>query len=219
MIKRISQVAKDPSRNHGFEAGFTLIELLMVLLIMIIVAGMGVPKFMNFIHAARLEGACSDLSGLFQQARIRAVQDDNYYTTYIITVGTTREAYVDLKKNGGTGPDTLDPLIQIANEVTPVAASGAPNTSSLKGLFLPSGSTLTVNDGEASTTPVIFSARGLPCTSESVTGGSICNSAGGATAFWLFFQDNVTLMWEAVTISPAGRIQRWRHAGATWTKF
>lgn len=219
MKKRINRLNEFSSGYRGSKAGFTLLELMLVALITILVAGFGVPKFLNFIHAARLEGACSDFSGLLQQARIRAVQDDNYYTTYIYKSGTTREAYVDLKKNGGTGPDTLDPLIQMAYEVTPVAASSAPDTSSLKALFLPSGSTLVVSDAESATTPVIFSSRGLPCTSESVTGGSICNSAGGATAFWLFFQDNVTLMWEAVTISPAGRIQRWRHAGTSWIKF
>jgi len=218
MNKRISQMGEYPSRKRKFKAGFTLIELMMVVLVAIVIAGVSVPKFLGFIYSARLHGAGSDFAGLLQQARIRAVQDDTYYSTYIITSGTVRKAYVDLKRNGGTGVDTLDPMITVNQEVTPVAASSAPDTSNLSGQFLPVGSTLTVNDGNASTTPIIFSPRGLPCASLSVTGGTICNSAGGATAFWVFFQDSHTKAYQAVSISPAGRIQNWTLQGTTWVK-
>lgn len=211
-------MGEDPSRNRKFKAGFTLIELMLVVLVVFVIAGVSVPKFLSFIYSARLHGAGSDFSGLLQQARIRAVQNDTYYSTYIITAGTIREVYVDLNRNGGTGVDTLDPMITINKEVTPVAASNAPDTSNLSGQFLPAGSTLTVNDGNSSTTPIIFSPRGLPCASMAVTGGTICNSAGGATAFWVFFQDSHTQAYQAVTISPAGRIQNWTLQGTTWVK-
>jgi prepilin-type N-terminal cleavage/methylation domain-containing protein len=218
MKKRISQMGEYPSRNRESQSGFTLIEMMLVVLIVVVLAGISVPKFANFLHNARLQGAASDLSGLLQQARIRAVQDDTYYSTYIITSGTIREAYVDLKSNGGTGEDTLDPVIAINKEVTLAAASGVPSTSNLKGQFLPVGSTLTVNDGNSSITPVIFSPRGLPCATMAVTGGTICNSAGGATPFWIFFQDSSTQQYQAVTISPAGRIQNWTLQGTVWVK-
>ncbi len=208
-----------PSRTRESKAGFTLVEISIVVIIVLIVGGIVVPKTISFIHGAKLQGAGSDLSGLLQQGRIRAVQDDAYYAAYIITSGSLQLAYIDLKANGGTGVDTLDPLISIPKEVVPVAASSAPGTSNLKGQFLPTGSTLTVNDGSSSTTPVTFGPRGLPCTKQAVTGGTICNSAGGATAFWVFFQDSYTQVWEAVTISPAGRIQRWRFDGSSWSKI
>jgi prepilin-type N-terminal cleavage/methylation domain-containing protein len=218
MKKQFSHMGEYSGRNREFKAGFTLLELMMVVLVVLVVAGVSVPKFLSFIYSARLHGAGSDFAGLLQQARIRAVQDDTYYSTYFITAGTIREAYVDLKRNGGTGVDTLDPMITVNKEVSPVAASSAPNTSNLSGQFLPAGSTLTVNDGNTSTTPIIFSPRGLPCASLSVTGGTICNSAGGATAFWVFFQDSHTQAYQAVTISPAGRVQIWTLQGATWVK-
>src|SRR5689334_10998122 len=116
MNKRLSQMDEDPSRDRKLRAGFTLLELMMVVLIVIIVAGVAVPKFLSFIYSARLHGAGSDFAGLLQQARIRAVQDDTYYSTYFITSGTIREAYVDLKRNGGTGVDTLDPMITVNKE-------------------------------------------------------------------------------------------------------
>lgn len=218
MKKRISQTDEYPIRAYGSKAGFTLVELLAVIVIFLIVAGTAVPVTLNFIHSARLRGAGGDLSSLFQAARIRAVQDDRFYRAYIIA-GPPQQAYVDLKGNGGTGVDIGDPLIAISSEVTPVAAASAPDTSNLKGQFLPTGSALPVKDGSLSGTPVIFSPRGLPCTTQSATGGTVCDSAGGATAFWVFFKDTSNGGWEAVTISPAGRIQKWQHGKTAWSKL
>jgi type II secretory pathway pseudopilin PulG len=209
-----------PSRNRDSQSGFSIVEMLIVALVILVVVGIAVPNFMSFIHSSKLQGAGSDFTGLLQQARMRAVQSDDYYATYFSLSGTLREAYVDITKNGGTGAVSGDPLIEIANEIIPTAATSAPDTSDLQGKFLPAGSTLTVNDGASSTSPIIFNSRGLPCTSISASGGTICSSSSTyATAYWVFFQDNVTRVWEGVTVSPAGRIQKWRHDGSSWTKM
>jgi prepilin-type N-terminal cleavage/methylation domain-containing protein len=216
MKKRMSQTTEYPSRTGRFKAGYTIVELVLVLAIMLIVAAFAVPNMLNFVHAARLRGAGSDFSSVLQLARIRSVQDDRFYSTYIIA-GPPQEAYVDLTSNGGTGWVAGDPLIAISPEVTPVAAAGAPDTTDLQGLFLPAGSGVTVKDGSTTGTPVIFSPRGLPCTTQ--LAGAVCTSAGGPTAFWIFFQDTITTNWEAVTVSPSGRIQKWQHGGGAWTKL
>jgi Tfp pilus assembly protein FimT len=218
MKKRIRQADECARRARRWKAGFTLLELLFTALIVMVAAGIAVPNMLNFMHAARLRGSGSDVSSLLQAARIRAVQDDRFYSTYLIA-GPPEEAYVDLKGNGGTGADSGDPLVAISSEVTPVAAASAPDTSNLKGQFLPSGSTLPVKDGSTAGTPVIFSPRGLPCTTQSATGGTVCDSAGGATAFWVFFQDSSTTAWEAVTIRPSGRIEKWQHGRSAWSKL
>ena len=204
----------------GNQDGFSLVEIACVVLIILIVMGIAIPNFLSFMHSARLQGAGSDFSGLIQQARIRAVQDDSYYATYFTSSGALQEAYVDISKNGGTGVTSSDPLIQIASEVVPTSASSAPDTSNLHGQFLPTGSTLLVNDGVSSSSPIIFNSRGFPCTSISATGGTLCSSSSSyTTAYWVFFQNGVTLAWEAVTISPAGRIQKWKHTGSSWSKM
>jgi prepilin-type N-terminal cleavage/methylation domain-containing protein len=218
MKKRISQRDEYPSRSDRCKAGFTMVELLMVVVVVLIVAGIAVPNIMNFMHAARLRGAGTDFSSLLQTARVRAVQDDRFYSTYIIA-GPPQQAYVDVTGNGGTGVVAGDPLIGISFEVTPVAAANAPGTANLQGQFLPTGSGLTVKDGSTTGTPVIFGPRGLPCTTQSASGGNVCDSAGGATAFWIFFQDTSTQAWEAITVSPAGRIQKWQYGGSAWSKL
>jgi len=192
---------------------------MIVVVIVLIVAGISVPRFLTVIHNARLQGAASDFGGLLQKARIRAVQDDTYYATYFTSSGNLLEAYVDTKKTGILDA-TVDPIIAMSSEVTLVAASGAPNTSALQGLFLPTSSTLTVNDGASSSSPIIFNSRGLPCTSISVSGGTLCSSSSTyTTAYWVFFKDSYTNVWEGVTISPAGRIQKWRAVGSSWVKM
>jgi|SRR5579863_2406578 len=218
MKKRMSQRNEYAGRTDRFKAGYTLVELVVVVAIVLIIGGFAVPNIMNFIHAARLRGAGTDFSSLLQTARLRAVQDDRFYSTYI-TAGPPQQAYVDITGNGGTGVVTGDPLIGISFEITPVAAANAPGTTNLQGQFLPTGSGLTVKDGSTTGTPVIFGPRGLPCTTQSASGGTVCDSAGGATAFWIFFQDTSTQAWEAVTVSPAGRIQKWQYGGNGWTKL
>jgi prepilin-type N-terminal cleavage/methylation domain-containing protein len=196
------------------QSGFSMIELMVVCLVMLVVAGYAVPNMLTFIHTARLRGSASDYASVLQVGRIRSVQDDTFYSTYIFA-GPPRQAYVDLTNNLGTAVDPKDPSIEVSSEVTPIAAGSAPDTTDLQGLFLPTGAAAPT-DGMAQ--PVIFGPRGLPCATQTVTGGTICTYALG-TSFWVFFQDTITTNWEAVTISPAGRIQKWQHAGTSWSKL
>jgi prepilin-type N-terminal cleavage/methylation domain-containing protein len=206
-------------------SGFTIIELLVVMAIAVLVAAFAIPNFLTALHTAKLRGAASNFSGLLQSGRIRAVQDNRFYSTYILN-GPPTQAYVDIypqkydgtSGNGGTSVGSGDPAFVFSTEITPVAAGSAPDTTNLKGLFLPAGSLLPVHDGSTNASPVTFSPRGLPCTTQSATGGTVCDSAGGATAFWVFFENNVSQEWEAVTVSPSGRIQKWRHGTGGWSK-
>lgn len=200
------------------ETGFSVVELMVVVLVIFTLAAIAVPNILSAIHMAKLRGTASDFGSLLQTARIQAVRNDHYYSTYLLA-GPPEQAYVDLTSNGGTGIVAGDPEMLVTSEVIPVLAANAPNTNNLKGQFLPAGSALPVQDGSTVGTPVIFSPRGLPCTTQTALGGNVCESAGGATAFWVFFQNNVTKAWEAVTVSPAGRIQKWQYGGTGWSKL
>lgn len=210
--------------------GFSIIELMVVAVIAILAAAIAVPNLMNALHSAKLRGAGSDFSSISQSGRIRAVQDNRFYSIYIWS-GSPQQAFVDIypqhangtSGNGGTPIDPSDPAMVIPSEVAVIAAGNAPDTTNLKGLFLPAGSSLPVNDGGTSSTPITFGPRGLPCTQQTASDGSasgtVCDSAGGATAFWVFFENNMTQAWEAVTVSPSGRIQKWEHSTGGWAKI
>jgi prepilin-type N-terminal cleavage/methylation domain-containing protein len=212
-------------RIRTAERGFTILEVVVVVAIALIIAGIAIPNFMNMAHASRLKGAATDFAGLLQTARMRAEVDDRYYSVYVLA-GNPQQAYVDVypqaangtSGNGGTAVVANDPVIQISTEITPKAATSAPNTASLKSQLLPAGSPVTPQDGTAAGFPFTFSPRGLPC----LAAGGVCDSLGGPQARWTFFQDNVSLAWTAVTVTPAGRVQRWYFSGGAagiWNKF
>lgn len=212
--------------GHGRCSGFSMPELMVAAFVMIIVAGFAVPNIMNAVHMSRLRGSGSNFSGLVESARIRAVQDDRFYSVYFITAAA-QEGYVDIypqsntgaSGNGGTSVAANDPYTVISSEISPVAVANAPSTTNLKSLFLPTGSSLTIHDGSSSSSPITFGPRGLPCTSQTASGGTVCDSAGGATAYWVFFQNSRTHAWEAITVSPAGRIQKWQYGTGSWSKI
>jgi prepilin-type N-terminal cleavage/methylation domain-containing protein len=214
------------SRRHG-QHGVSLIELIMVLIIVLLIAATAIPTIMSSVHTAHLRGAASDFSSLLEQARILAIRDNRYYSSYILAASGNRpqEAYVDMlpknmtgaSGNGGTSIATGDPSIVLQSDVVPEAVANAPNTSNLETQLLPATTPVTPTDTTVS--PATFGPRGLPCTPLSLTGGTVCDSSGGATAFWSFFQNSSTKMWQVVTITPAGRIQKWYYNGSTWSKL
>lgn len=208
--------------------GFSLLELLFVVAILVVVAGICVPSIMGAYHRYKLRSAGTDFSGLLQMARMRAVQDDRYYSVWPYAANGMQQEYVDIFPqlvNGASGSqgkvlDPQDPVITVSNEIVQQPVAAAPNTANLSALSLganPNG--LTPDDGSDPNFRITFGPQGLPCVPRAVTGGSVCNAGGGPVAYWAFFQSNVTQDWEAVTVTPAGRIQKWYYDGAVWQKL
>jgi prepilin-type N-terminal cleavage/methylation domain-containing protein len=208
----------------GQQGGFSIIELSFATVIILILAAFAIPGMISSIRVAHLRGAASDVSGLYEQARIDAIRDNNFYSTYVLAASGSRPqlAYVDLPKgstgkNGGTGAAAWDPVVTLTSEVAQQAVASAPNTNNLKSQLLPSTTPVTPTD--TSVTAATFGPRGLPCTPLALTGGSVCDSSGGPTAFWTFLQNTGSGNWQAVTITPAGRIGKWFYDGSVWKKL
>jgi hypothetical protein len=179
------------------------------------------------MHVYRLRGAVGDFADLVQSARIRAVGDDYFYSMYVLN-NIPQKAFVDIYPQSATGPsgsggtliDPKDPVVQISSEISQQPVGNAPNTASLKAKFLPVGATVVLGDGSVAASAITFSPRGLPCTLV----GQVCKThiAAGDIAYWIFFQDNITQSWGAVTLTPAGRVQRWLYSGgaaADWANY
>ncbi len=201
---------------------------MVVVIIIIIVASVAVPMITSAVRTAHLRGAASDLASIYEQARILAIRDNRYYSTYILAASGSQpqQAYVDIlpksltgaSGNGGASVANGDPVVALPADVTQQAASSAPNTSDLQNQLLPS--TTSVTPVDTSVTAAIFGPRGLPCTPVTVTGTiKVCNSSGGPTAYWTFLQSSTTGAWQAVTITPAGRIRKWFYNGSAWSKL
>ena len=214
--------------------------MIAVTAIILILVGIAIPSMINVLHSARLHGTGSDLVSLVQQSRSRAVQDDRFYSVRF----NSSQAYVDIcpqslngtSGNGGTGiavctPATppqvtpKDPVIQISPEISLQPFANAPNTGSgaggLQKQFLGTNPGNVVPlDGNTIVSPVTFGPEGVPCTPTVKTGGTVCNtSSSPLVAYWFFFQDTATQQWAAVTVTPAGRIQKWFYSGGAWSTF
>ena len=207
------------------ERGFSLVEVALVVVILMIAAGVGLPKMITALYTFRLRGSGTDISGILQTARWRAVQDDRFYSVcFAGAAAGTFVAYVDIypqaingaSGTGCAGPISLnppDPQIAITAQVAVRPQASAPNTANLRTQILPAGSPVVPRDGSNAATAATFGPRGLPCLATATNGGTVCDSAGGPQAYWVFFQHTRTQAWGAVTVTPAGRIQTWFYTG------
>ena len=221
------ETATMPHQNGGGQHGFSLTELLIVVAIMLVVAAFEIPVAISSIRTGKVRGAAKDYAGLLQIARIRAVDDNRYYSVYTqAATGTNPQmAYVDMYppqvpgNSGGHGDPTgggfyekgppADPMVPLSAEIVPRLKALAPSTANLEGQICPGcAATSIFNRGPT------FGPEGLPCASV----GGTCNSGGGIAAYETFFQSTTSQEWVAVTITPAGRIKTWYYntTSSTW---
>lgn len=200
--------------------GFSLLEVIVVVAIIMIVAAITVEMVQKAAQMMRLEESAITYSGLLQQARIRAVQDDKYYTVLTTTGGNAAPtAFIDIAGTGAYVPG--DPMMVFPSGVSPMAFSSGPSLANLEAQFLPPdpSSLLTLN----TTAPgPSFGPRGLPCTPTSSGPTGTCpylTPAGIPTSYLTFLQNGQNGKWEAVTVTPAGRIRQWAYDSGAWSSM
>ena len=186
-------------RTH--ESGFSMVELMIVCVVMVIIAGLAVPNIFQTFRNYQLDAAGHSVASLLQQARLQAVK-------------TNLPAYANFTNatGGNTAFVTNDP----ANTTY---AAGEPDVQLSPAVSFrtapPDHAQLDAFLSVASGTPQVggsigFNARGLPC---SESGGNPTVCAATTTGFEWFMQSAGG--WEAVTVTPAGRIKSWRLSVAT----
>ncbi len=221
------------SKTHDFRAGdnaahavstsaargFSLLELVIVITILMIVGAIAVEFVQRAAQTMRLQESAINYSNLLQQARLRAVHDDKYYTVLTTGGGVNGNiAFVDVAGTGVYVPG--EPMMVFSSGVTPQPFGSGPNVANLEAQFLPNnpGAVMTVNTTALGPT---LGSRGLPCTP---TGGAlgVCpylSVNGIPTSYITFLQNTQSGVWEAVTLTPAGRIRQWRYDGSTWSSL
>ncbi len=181
--------------------------MVVVCAVLMIVGAMVFINGARLVQGIRLSQSATSYANILQQARIRAVRDDTFYSVLTTTSSTGAPiAFIDIGQQGNYA--TGDPMMIFSQNVSPQADSSGPNQSNLKSQFLPANGQNVVNTNAGPT----FSPRGLPCSPN----GSTCPAMASPTAYITFFQNSVTNKWAAVTVTPAARIQVWNYDGSTW---
>jgi prepilin-type N-terminal cleavage/methylation domain-containing protein len=187
--------------------GFTLLELMVVATLIVIIAAISIPQFIQVWQNAQLRAAAAEVADLTQQARMSAARANATYPIRFRMVGGLQQVYIDLNNNSAL--DANEPYIDLPQSVT--GASGAPNG----GGGQPTAYTL-VGDSSSGTpfdnsNVIAYSPRGLPCNYSS----SVC-ATPAASYFVFYFRDSRTGMWAGVLVTKSGRSKVLMWNGGSW---
>jgi|SRR2546426_537302 len=195
-----------------YENGFTLLEALVVVAIGLIVTTIGVPRMSNAIANQKLRASMTSISGLLQNTRMIAVQQNKTKTACHYTRTSVPNALFYFVKDAtvctsGMAPATTDPQVELEAPIVPLdepTGTGAPPKidNAVMGFSI-----------DPLTTDPSFNSRGLPC---AYAGGTCTTNS----PFIQYFRDDrvgVAGGWAAISITSAGRIKRWFWNGSTWT--
>jgi Tfp pilus assembly protein FimT len=175
-----------------------MIEMTIVCVIMLVIAGIAVPNIFQTFRNYQLDAAGHSVASLLQQARIQAVKTNlpayvNYTNASAGNMAFVTNDPANMTYAAGNPDVQLSPAVTFQN--TP------PDHAQLDAYINATPQVATVSIG--------FNARGLPCT-ESGGNPTVCSAPAG---FEWFMQSAGG--WEAVTVTPSGRIKSWRLSVAT----
>jgi prepilin-type N-terminal cleavage/methylation domain-containing protein len=180
------------------ESGFSMIEMMIVCVIMAIIAGIAVPNIFQAFRNYQLDAAGHSVASLLQQARIQAVKTNLPAYVNYSNAAAGNLAFVTNDPNNTTYA-AGEPDVQLSPAVT---FQGVPPDHAQLDAYI----NATPSVGNVS---IGFNARGLPCI-ESGGNPTVCSAPAG---FEWFMQSAGG--WEAVTVTPSGRIKSWRLSMAT----
>ena len=197
-------------KGFALQTGFTLAELIIVLAIILIVAGLSLPSLSQAIDNSRLKGATQQLAAVYQDARLRATQNNTSYEILISPPGI-KPAQVCIDLDGDGACSAGDPVTTFPMNVT-VSNAGVPVPLAAAQLnFL-------VNTTESSTmhTPqdivvpgLAWNARGLPC-QRADSASSSCLATGWVQHLQ-FQRSSGEIIYGAVTVTATGRVKTWTY--------
>lgn len=180
------------------QRGFSLVELLVVTAIIVVVAAVATPSFLNAMANLRLRTSASALAGVIQAARMEAVRTNRVSQVAMLEEATASFAFVDSDLDFEVSDDERPTLVQLQAGVN-FDATGDPALTSMALGY----------------TPVIglprYNTRGLPCLDN---GGNCVNSG-----FIYYLRQEPpfgSTGWAAVTVSPTGRVRVWTWNGSAW---
>jgi prepilin-type N-terminal cleavage/methylation domain-containing protein len=200
-------LATRPGEGRASQAGFTLAELLVVASIIALVIGMSIPTLSCAIDNAKLKAAAQTLVSVYQDARLRATQQNMPFEVLVSATGVSpAQACVDVDGDGACNGN--DPVSLLAPRLL-LNNNGAPSglTVSVLGFSPLSTESSFMHDQNNDLVPgLAWNGMGMPCQRSS--SASPCVAVGWVQYLQLPRSGGDTL-YAAVSVSPTGRIRTW----------
>lgn len=187
--------------------GYTLIELLGVMVILLIISAISIPNITRIAATYKLDASGHAVASLVQQARLQAVKTNLPAYVQIDLTQNPNRVYV----NGDSTQAYVagDPDVGLSGGVS--FQNGALTAAQLSQLtaYLGGGNNVSVEPLKNNIQSIAFNARGLPCIP---TGNpQVCSATdGGAPPAFVWVMRHPNGGWDAVTVTPAGRVKSWR---------
>ena len=184
------------------QSGFSLMELVLVVSIMLVIAAIAAPSLTIMMENYRLDMSGHAVASLLVQTRLQAVRNNVPAYVQYNNALTPNEAYI-----------TSDPATPYSVGLPDVAIASAsfntnpPDHKQLDDLLRNGNNGVTAEIG----TVIGFNARGLPCMEQA--SAVVCQQQDPVTnntPYFEWFMVDSRGGWEAVTVTPAGRVKTWR---------
>jgi prepilin-type N-terminal cleavage/methylation domain-containing protein len=195
-------------RKIPSQSGLTLAEILVVVSIVSVVGALSIPSFSRALDNAKLKSAAQQMGGLYEDARIRAAENNTAYEVLVTPPGTTpAQACIDLNGDGqcsASEPQTIFPRQVVLN-------NNVPQTLAVNILgFDPQDTEKShmVNANNVPTPGLAWNSRGVPCERIDAT-SSPCSGIRGWVQYLQLPRPSGEVFYAAVTVSPSGRVKTW----------
>ncbi len=190
-------------RHRKSGAGFSLIELVVAVAILMTLAAIAIPNLAIIVANYKLDASGRSIVSLMESGRVLAVKTNQ--AQYVLFDATRPPGIAFVASDPSASYALGDFSIELAPGLSS-PTSGLPDHQQLDAYL---GSSVVVKVGTA----VGFNARGLPCIAGN-TAGTLCRQVdpvlSGTPGFLWFVKGPATNAWEAVSVTPAGRIKNWR---------
>lgn len=186
------------------QAGFSLIELMLVLVIIVIISIIAIPQIVRISANYKLDASGHAVASLVQQTRLQAVKSNLPAYVQYDTTQNPNIAYINADSTQGYVLGNPD--VALASNVV-FQNAGLPDHAELDDYL---GAGVTIEPIKNNIQSIAFNARGLPCIP--TANPQVCSPTDGGAppAFLWLMQNTLNGGWEAITVTPAGRVKSWR---------